>query len=122
LNWLSSFWFNYEWPSLKGNGPEALTQTVVYGIIIILIVPPIREWFKCEYEKVKHHATKEVATLHARIDDTHAHLDHLIKHLPDVPPMPREAPRYGPSPTAEQPGPTPGGGASVDPSAGTGHL
>lgn len=67
MNTFSQLWFNYFWPSLKGNGPEALVQTVVYGLIAIVFVPPIRRWFKAHLESI------------------HAKVDHLILHSSEVP-------------------------------------
>lgn len=64
---MSNLWFSYFWPSLKGNGPEALVQTVLYAGIAALVWPPARRWFKREYQEV------------------HAKLDHVIKHHPDIP-------------------------------------
>ena len=60
-------WFDYGYPSLKGNGPEALVQTIVYGMIAFAVYPPLRKWAKRETEHL------------------HAKVNHLIKHLPDVP-------------------------------------
>ena len=65
---MSNLWFGYAWPSIKGNGPEAIFQTVLYGAIAIIFVPPIRRWFVEEHKKI------------------HAKLDHVIKHHPDIPP------------------------------------
>ena len=66
MNWLHNLWFA-TWASLHGNGPEALVQTVVYGLIAVAVYPPIRKW-------AKHEA-----------DHLHAKVDHLVRHLPDVP-------------------------------------
>lgn len=60
-------WIDYFWASLKGNGPEALIQTVVYGGIALAVYPPLRRW-----------ARRETTHLHAK-------LDHVIKHAPGVP-------------------------------------
>ena len=67
MNWLYTLWFGYVWPSLKGNGPEALVQTVVYGVIAAAVYPPFRSYLKRETEHL------------------HAKMDHIIKHHPDVP-------------------------------------
>lgn len=67
MNWLYTLWFGYFWPSLKGNGPEALCQTVVYGLVAIAVYPPLRRWAKSE------------------TDHLHAKLNHVIKHHPDIP-------------------------------------
>lgn len=59
MTWLHTLWFNYFWPSLQGNGPEALMQTVVYGAAGFLLGVSSRR--------------------------LHAKLDHIIKHHPDIP-------------------------------------
>lgn len=76
LHWLYTLWFGYTWPSLKGNGPEALVQTVVYAAIAYAFYPPFRAWLKREGSK-----------LHDKIDLLHAKADHVIEHHPDVPPF-----------------------------------
>ena len=63
MNWL----YGYIWSSLKGNGPEALVQTIVYAGILYTCYPPFRRW-------VKH----ESSLMHAK-------MDHIIKHHPDIP-------------------------------------
>lgn len=78
MGWLSHFWFVYVWPSCKGNGPEAVIQTVVYGAIALVFVPPLRRWFGRHMEALKSHITAEHAAVHAK-------LDHVIKHSPDIP-------------------------------------
>lgn len=69
VNWLHHLWFGYFWPSLEGNGPEALVQTVVYGIIAYLFIPVVRKF-------VNSHMTS-----------LHRKLDHIVKHSPDIPDM-----------------------------------
>ena len=71
---LNHIWFAYFWPSLMGNGPEALVQTVVYGLAAYLLIPPFRRWINAHF-KAQHEAN---AALHAK-------LDHVIKHHPDIP-------------------------------------
>ena len=44
MGWLYTLWFGYVWPSLKGNGPEAVVQTIVYGAIAMAVYPPLRKW------------------------------------------------------------------------------
>jgi hypothetical protein len=44
-HWLGSLWFNYTWPSVKGNGPEAALQTLLYAAFAVAIIPPIRRAF-----------------------------------------------------------------------------
>jgi hypothetical protein len=67
---MSIFWilyFGYLWPSLKGNGPEAIAQTILYGLIALAVYPPLRVIAKREAEHL------------------HAKMDHIIKHHPDIP-------------------------------------
>jgi len=82
---VSYLWFNHFWPSILSNGPEALVQTVVYGIIAVVFVPPVRRWFLGHFRSVKAHAAAESQALHAK-------LDHIIKHHPAIPPFPAQAP------------------------------
>lgn len=70
MHWLQTLWFGYAWPSLKGNGPEALIQTVVYGALAVIFVPVVRRFVKTEMRKV------------------HAKLDHVIRYHPDIPDFP----------------------------------
>ena len=67
-------WYGYAWPSLKGNGPEALIQTIVYGALAVAIYPPLRKW-----------ATQEERAMRAEL---HRKVDHIIFHHPDIPPLP----------------------------------
>jgi hypothetical protein len=73
-----NFWYHYEVPSLYGNGPEAVTELIVVGIVTALLIPPIRKWIQGEFHKV-----------HSKIDaghaELHAKMDHIIKHHPDIP-------------------------------------
>ena len=64
-------WINYFWASLKGNGPEALVQTVAYAAVAVAVYPPLRKW-----------ATKEERAKRAEL---HSKVDHIIKHHPDIP-------------------------------------
>jgi hypothetical protein len=67
FHWLYSLYFGYVWPSLKGNGPEALVQTVLYAAIAYLFYPPFRAWIR-----------GHVSALHAK-------LNHIILFHPDIP-------------------------------------
>ncbi len=69
MSWLYTLWYAYAWPSLKGNGPEALVQTVVYAAIAMAVYPPLRRWSRHELEHM------------------HAKMDHIIKWHPDIPPF-----------------------------------
>jgi hypothetical protein len=74
VNSFYTLWYGYAWPSLKGNGPEALIQTIVYGLIALVFVPPIRKWFKREYDKV-----------HVKVDHAIRQNAHIIAHTKGVP-------------------------------------
>jgi hypothetical protein len=82
VNWLTSLWDNTFWPSLNGNGPEALAQTLVYGLIAIALIPPIRRaierFTKRHVDSIKAHVTAEHKLVHDK-------LDHVIKHSKDIP-------------------------------------
>lgn len=82
MSWLHNLWFNYAWSSDKGNGPEALQQTVIYGLIAVVLIPPIRHamerFAKRHVESIKSHVEHENAKVHAK-------LDHVIKHSKDIP-------------------------------------
>ena len=67
-------WLAYGWSSLKGNGGEALCQTVAYAAIAIAIYPPLRKWLTRE--------EREAAA------ELHRKMDHIIHHHPDIPPLP----------------------------------
>ena len=69
-------WFGYTWPSLKGNGPEALAQTVAYAAVAVAVYPPLRKW-----------ATKEERAMRAEL---HSKMDHIIKYHPDIPDFHRD--------------------------------
>ena len=71
MNWLHHVWFTWVYPSLLGNGPEAVVQTIVYGLIAVAVVPVLRHWAERETKKI------------------HAKMDHIIFHHPDIPPMPK---------------------------------
>ena len=67
-------WIDYFWASLKGNGPEALVQTVAYAAIALAIYPPLRKWL-----------TREERAAAAEL---HRKMDHIIHHHPDIPDLP----------------------------------
>jgi hypothetical protein len=68
-------WFGYTYPSLKGNGPEALFQTFLYGLLAWLFVPPFRKWIN-----------GHMKALHDKFDHHERLLQHVIKHSKDIPP------------------------------------
>jgi len=65
----AEWWFVWIYPSLRGNGPEAVVQTVLYAMIAVAVYPPLRHWGERELKHV------------------HAKLDHFAKHSPDIPPF-----------------------------------
>ena len=67
IPWLHTQWFGYFWPSDKGNGPEAIQQTLVYGLIAAILIPPVRHFFKRHFEKL------------------HSKMDHIIEHTESIP-------------------------------------
>lgn len=75
---LNYLWVGYFWASLKGNGPEALVQTIVYGAIAVAIWPPARRAIE---RFTKRHAEE----LHAKLDHNAKLMAHIIKHHPDIP-------------------------------------
>jgi hypothetical protein len=75
---LSYIWINYFWSSLKGNGPEALVQTVVYAGAAYLFIPPVRKY------------------IDAHMKDIHKKMDHIIFHSKDIPPLPPSEPKIKP--------------------------
>ena len=75
---MSNLWFNYFWASLKGNGPEALIQTVVYGLIAMAIWPPARK-------AIERFAKRHAEELHAKLDHHEALMKHIIHHSTDIP-------------------------------------
>jgi hypothetical protein len=81
MNWLHHFWFTYEWPSDQGNGPEAVSEMLLVAFFGTLLIPRVRRWWKRHIEDLKNHISGENKDLHEK-------LDHIIKHHPDIPPMP----------------------------------
>lgn len=77
---LHTLWFGYFVPSFWGNGPEAIAQTVLYGAIALLFVPPFRRWMQRHVDSIKEHLSGGDKELHEK-------LDHIIFHHPDIPPF-----------------------------------
>ena len=67
---MHTLWFGYFWPSLKGNGPEAIAQSVVYALAGYVLIPPFRKWVNSGFQGL------------------HEKVDHIIKHHPDIPDFP----------------------------------
>src|ERR1035441_3549913 len=58
--WLHHLWFNSFVPSFWGNGPEALGQTVLYGLIALAVIPPFRHWLE-----------RHIKSIHDKLDKHH---------------------------------------------------
>lgn len=94
---VSYIWVQYFWASLKGNGPEALVQTVVYSLAAYVLVPPFRKWvnggFKSVHAKLDQHHESVLAQAEGHHEQ---HMEILKKHHEDliatVKPTPRKAP------------------------------
>lgn len=69
---LHNLWFNYFWSSDKGNGPEALQQTVLYALIAAVLIPVVRHFIKREFEKV-----------HKHFEDAHEEIHEHLHHVCD---------------------------------------
>jgi len=72
---VSYIWINYFWSSLKGNGPEAIVQTVVYALAAVLFIPPVRHFFKRHFESV--HEKLEAHHLQLLAQAEQHHKEHL---------------------------------------------
>ena len=87
---IASFAGRWVWPAggsggIWGDVVGTLVWVVIAGIVTYLLYPPVREALK-RYEQrhlaaIKEHVTAESAELHRKID-------HIIKHHPDIPPLP----------------------------------
>lgn len=73
-SWLSNLWFNYAWSSDKGNGPEAIQQTIIYAIAAVVLIPPVRHFIKREFDKVHN-------SIHLHGKEAQEHLHHLADKL-----------------------------------------
>jgi hypothetical protein len=88
MHWLWVLWFGYCWPSLKGNGPEAVIQTVVYFVLAVVFIPRFRRWLKGEFDRLHNRHGKQAELL----GDLHRKLDHIIRHHPSIPDLPPKNP------------------------------
>lgn len=73
-HWADNLWFNYSWPSDKGNGPEALQQTVVYALAAAVFIPVVRHFIAKEFAKVHH-------SIHIHGTELTAHLHHITRQV-----------------------------------------
>jgi hypothetical protein len=77
VHWFSNLWYNYFWSSDKGNGPEAIQQTVLYAALAVTFVPVVRHWFE-----------GHMKALHEKFTEHERMLKHIIENHPDIPPLP----------------------------------
>jgi hypothetical protein len=88
-HWLPNLWFNYAWPSDKGNGPEALQQTIIYAAIAVLLIPPIRKaierFAKRHVESIKNHIVAENKAIHEKLDRHEKLQHHIILNSRSIP-------------------------------------
>jgi uncharacterized membrane protein len=83
-HWLGNLWFNYAWSSDKGNGPEAIQQTIVYALLAVLIIPPVRKWFLAKFHRIHQKIDQGHAEIKEHLERNAALSRHIIKHHPDV--------------------------------------
>lgn len=87
-DWLPNLWFNYAWSSDKGNGPEAIQQTILYGAVALVLIPPLRHalerFAKRHVADLKAHVTEEHRKLHEKVDASHALMHHIILSTPGI--------------------------------------
>lgn len=76
--WLHNIWFNYGWSSDKGNGPEALQQTILYAGIAAILIPAVRHFLKREFDKVHHKIESEHDRIAAEHEKFHRKLDAIL--------------------------------------------
>ena len=87
-HWLSNLWFNYGWSSDKGNGPEAIQQTILYALAAVLLIPWVRRALARRLKKVEEAVKSVHDTIHlhhieasTQRDELAEHLHHLTHHL-----------------------------------------
>lgn len=81
---MSDFWFNYVWPSIKGNGPEDLLFTLVGAAFVGIAWPRIKALWAEDAADIKAHVTAEHKVIHARLDDLHVRIDEVATTPPPV--------------------------------------
>jgi len=92
LHEISYVWINYFWSSDKGNGPEAIQQTVIYAALAVTFIPAVRHFFTNHFESVKrlaekHHKEKmDQAQQHheATLAQAANHHEALKQHIRDI--------------------------------------
>lgn len=68
-------WIQYFWASLKGNGPEAVVQTVAYAAIALTLVPVVRRVVRAEMKK----AHAELQGIEAEVKTIERKFGKLVK-------------------------------------------
>lgn len=68
-----AFMFGYEWPSIKGNGPEDGTSLLLVTVVTGLVYPPTRKWIE-----------RELAHVHAKLDHNAHILRHIVEQSPHI--------------------------------------
>jgi ABC-type Fe3+ transport system permease subunit len=71
-HWASNLWFNYGWSSDKGNGPEAIQQTILYAVVAAVFIPVVRHFIAKEFAKVHQ-------SIHIHGTEITAHLHHIAE-------------------------------------------
>jgi ABC-type Fe3+ transport system permease subunit len=88
-------WFNYAWSSDKGNGPEAIQQTIIYAAIAALIYPPSRKAVERWIERHKDDLKRDRQALDEKASAERQELDrklsHIIKYHPGIPDIEEKA-------------------------------
>lgn len=49
---ISYQWFAYWWPSIRSNGPEAITQVIIGGVVAVALWPMARKFARNEMKRV----------------------------------------------------------------------
>lgn len=66
---------------------------IVAGVVVFIAVSLFWPRLRHAIERfVKRHVAAGNAELHAKLDESHRLMRHIIKHSPDIPPMPKEKP------------------------------
>ena len=68
---IHQLWFSYFIPSLWGNGPEALVQTVVYGVAAWIFIPKVRKYVDNHVKSIHERLERHHAEAMAQADDHH---------------------------------------------------
>jgi hypothetical protein len=83
-SWLSNLWFGYGWLSDKGNGPEAIQQTILYAAIAVILVPAVRRFLRLEFAKVHTKIEQGHAEITERLHRSEKLAHHIIVNSPGI--------------------------------------